>query len=197
VWLVVRGSVNANSVPIAGGGLGGDPAVTISGVVQGLTTFWTYDDDLTDGVGIDDDYSTQIGTLGAGYFDAGFDGYAVETTNPENEKTVSIYDGAGRLVMSLDGEGKASKMEYDVVVTAATVNTGKPAASAGAPGDLLSVKQLDPLGHAITRYSDAAGRVIMLADAQVPRPRSRRHPTRAYTSAEPPGDRNSCSFPRR
>jgi hypothetical protein len=58
VWLAARGSVDENNPPIAGDN--GVPAT------DGLTTRWRYDDDLTDGAGIDFDYAAQLGGLNFG-----------------------------------------------------------------------------------------------------------------------------------
>ena len=146
IWLSPRGGVDANNPAIAGDG--GVPAG------DGLTTRWVYDDDLTDNVGLDNTYSTQLATLGSGYFGTGFDGYAVEVTNPENEKSVSIFDGAGRLAMTIDGDGHASRVEYDTMV----------ASISGAPGDLLQTTSTDALGHSNHRYSDGAARTLALKD---------------------------------
>ena len=118
-WLVARGNVDPNSVPIAGGGATGDPAVEISGVKQGLTTRWFYDEDLTDGVGLDGAGISVTKLQGGGTFtlkidelldELSHDGtipdgsnadfMATAVVNPEDEISVTISDGAGRTVAS-------------------------------------------------------------------------------------------------
>lgn len=163
VWLVPRGTVHPDDVPIAGGGLPGDPAVEISGVVQGLTTTYTYDDDLADGVGLDSTYATPIALLGTGFFTATAgeeaDGYAVAVTNPEGEVTVRVIDGIGRTVLSIDGEGDASTMAYDAKVTAAG------SLLSGNGGIIVETSATDPLLHVTKSWTDGAGRTIQILDA--------------------------------
>lgn len=155
VWLVPRGAVNPDAVPIAGGGQAGDPAVTIGGVVQGLTTTWRYDEDLTDGVAIDHDYATQItAALGGGFFGAGSVGSAVEVTNPNGEKMVIVYDGAGRNVLTIDGLLHTKSVAYDAMV----------AGISGSQGNLLSTTFTDTLSHININYTDAAGRTLATRD---------------------------------
>jgi len=141
-WLVARGSVDPNSVPIAGEN--GVPAA------DGLTTKWRYDENLTDGLGIDADYATQIAArLGAGYFGSNATGYAVETTNPAGEKSVAIYDGTGRAVLQIDGNKNSIKNTYDVVV-----------------GGLLETSVADGLEHVSKSRGDGIGRIRESVDAE-------------------------------
>ncbi|MEM8739699.1 MAG: hypothetical protein AAGG38_14645, partial [Planctomycetota bacterium] len=135
-WLVPLPEVDPNHVPIAGGGLPGDPAVTSGGVTQGLTTTYTYDDDLTDGVGLDasGSYGPQLAAqLPAGFYAAGSDGYAVAMTNPEGETSVRFVDGLGRTVLTVDPEGDASSVDYDTLTFVADAFHGG-AAGGGSGG---------------------------------------------------------------
>jgi len=141
-WLVARGAVDPNDVPIAGDN--GVPAA------DGLTTRWRYDENLSDSQGIDAKYSTQItARLGAGYFGSSATGYAVETTNPAGEKSVSIYDGVGRVVLQIDGNMNSSKSTFDVVV-----------------GNLLETSIADGLNHISKSRVDGVGRVRETVDPE-------------------------------
>ena len=125
VWLVPAyeqggtGAINPQNPPIVGGGDTIDPPLEVTGVKQGLTTRWLYDENLTDGVGLDSAAGVSVPNLsGTGSFSvsiadlltelaadgtsfaAGSDGYAVVVINPEQELSVSISDGAGRAVAS-------------------------------------------------------------------------------------------------
>ena len=143
VWLSPRGAVDANNPPIAG-----DNGIPSS---EGLTTRWTYDDDLTDGVGLDVTYASYLVGLNLG---SGSDGKAVAVTNPENETSVTIYDGFGRVVKTIDGLGDANSMTYDTFVTIAGF------------GDVVETTAADALGHTNKSRTDAAGRRIQGIDAE-------------------------------
>ncbi len=149
VWLVDLGAVDPNDVPIAGDG-GIDES-------DGLTTQWEYDDDLTDGVGIDADFAPYMGVLNLG---PGSDGYGVVMTNPEIENTVTIYDGVGRVVLVIDGNGNATRTDYDAVVSINAFHGGDD------PGVVLETAVVDPLDHITRSRSDGAGRVLQAVDEQ-------------------------------
>jgi len=141
-WLIARGAVDPNDVPIAGDN--GVPAT------DGLTTRWRYDENLTDSQGIDADYSTQINArLGVGYFGSNANGYAIETTNPAGEKSVSIYDGMCRMILQIDGNLNSVKSTYDVVVNG-----------------LLETSAVDALNHMSKSRADGIGRVRESVDAE-------------------------------
>ncbi len=118
-WLVPLGPVDPDKVPIAGGGLAGDPPVTDArGVIRGLTTTYAYDDDLTDGQRLDITYNATLTTEpGGGFFTStagsSSDGYAVAMTNPEGETSLTFMDGMGRTVLTVDPDGDASTTDYN------------------------------------------------------------------------------------
>ncbi|MFC4995056.1 RHS repeat-associated core domain-containing protein [Rubritalea tangerina] len=152
-----QNGTNDTLVPIAG--LDGVSASS------GLTTSYLYDEDLTDGVGIDASYAAQFTeltnrgtTLGAGA-----NGFAVEVTNPAGEKSVRVTDGAGRTILSINPEGDIQTVHYDEVVTEASLNTQNSTLSI--PGDLLATTQTDALGNSNTSYTDGVGRSIASEDA--------------------------------
>ena len=158
VWLVPLGPVDPDNVPIAGGGQAEDPPVTSGGMVQGLTTTYAYDDDLTNGQGIDQTYNATItAELPAGFFATNSDGYAVAITNPEGETTARFVDGTGRTVLSVDPDGDASTMDYDTLVFDGSV---------GGNGMLLVTAASDPLDHTNKSLTDGAGRTIKTIDAE-------------------------------
>ncbi|MFT3771415.1 MAG: RHS repeat-associated core domain-containing protein [Minicystis sp.] len=156
VWMVELGDVDENAPPIAG-----DPGYPAS---AGLTTSWTYDDDLTDGVGLDASYGSYLAGLG---FGPGSDGSAVEETNPAGEKTVTISDGLGRVVRTVDVlGGVATSVVADTVYD--TLVSGTP----GAPGTLLETRSIahpGGLGGAsiVTAIrTDGAGREVASVDGE-------------------------------
>ncbi|MFO0755760.1 MAG: RHS repeat-associated core domain-containing protein [Byssovorax sp.] len=145
VWMVELGAVDENDPPIAG-----DPGYPAA---MGLTTRWVYDDDLTDGVGLDAAYAGALAGLGLG---AGSDGMAVETINPAGEASVTVYDGMERVIRTIDGVGNTTGRGYDALVS------GTP----GAPGDLVETSAIDGLGHVTRTRADAAGRALASVDAE-------------------------------
>jgi RHS repeat-associated protein len=131
VWLVQLETVNKNDPPIAG-----DHGTNVA---DGLTTRWVYDDNLTDGIGLDATYAAQLTGLDLGVNAVGS---AVEVTNPAGEKTVTIHDGIGRTVRTLDGLQHATNYAYDIVI-----------------GGLLETRVIDALSHVTKSRTDGAGRV--------------------------------------
>ena len=147
VWLSPRGAVVFTDPPIAGeGGIA---------ATEGITTRYQYDDDLTDGVGLDQQFSQHLAGLNLG---AGCNGSAALVTNPEGERTLSIKDGLGRAVRSvqLDANGAAvvsSTMTHDVMVALAGY------------GAVLETSVANALGHTTRTRTDGAGRTIASVDA--------------------------------
>ncbi|MCK6472736.1 MAG: hypothetical protein L6R28_13420 [Planctomycetes bacterium] len=148
VWLIELGNVSKNDPPIAG-----DHGTQAS---DGLTTRWVYDDDLTDSTGLDATYAAKLAELGSGYFGDGSTGTAVEVTNPEGEKSVTVFDGMGRAVMTIDGNLNTRKVVYDAVVA------GTP----GALGSVVETVNFDGLNHTTKQRVDGIGRVLSVVDAE-------------------------------
>ncbi|MFH1023925.1 MAG: RHS repeat-associated core domain-containing protein [Planctomycetota bacterium] len=115
---------------------------------QYLATRYSYDDNLTDGTGLDAAYASKIALLGAGYFGADANGSAVQSTGPGGEKTVTIFDGVGRVVMTIDGEGNATITVHDIV-----------------EDGLVKAVVADPLNHANATWADGAGSTRQAQDA--------------------------------
>jgi len=145
-WLAALGQVNENNPPIAG--LDGVPAA------NGMTTRWTYDDNLTDGLGLDVTYAAKLTGLNLG---AGCVGSAVEITSPTGEKSLSIMDGLGRAVRTVDPAGNATTTAYDVLYT-------KPY-NVNLNGQLVSTIVTDPTNATFQSFADALGRVAFTTDA--------------------------------
>ena len=177
VWLQPQGQIDPNDVPIAGGGQTGDPAVhDASGKPVGLTTRMFYDEDLTDGVGLDAgitvnkldgsvsftlDISSLTNELSSDGIQIGtnsdFD--AVVTLNPEDEIGVSISDGAGRRVAQgiLKQDGTLltwSSILHDNIASIENF------------GDVLETSYIDALNHITKSRSDGAGRTLETEDAE-------------------------------
>jgi RHS repeat-associated protein len=131
VWLVQLENVNKNDPPIAG-----DHGTNVA---DGLTTRWVYDDNLTDGVGLDATYAAQLAGLDLGINAVGS---AVEVTNPAGDKTVTVHDGIGRTVRTLDGLQHATTYAYDILING-----------------LLETRVTDALNHVTKSRTDGAGRV--------------------------------------
>ncbi|NRA39777.1 MAG: hypothetical protein HRU15_16670, partial [Planctomycetes bacterium] len=137
-----RASLGNGVIPIAG-----EDAIPVT---DGLTTRYVYDDNLTDGIGLDVAYASYLVSLNLG---SGSDGKAVEVTNPENEKTVTIYDGLGRVIKIIDGLGDAKSMAYDAVVNIAGF------------GDVVETAAADALNHTNKQRTDGVGRIMETVDA--------------------------------
>jgi YD repeat-containing protein len=163
-WLSPLGEVNPKARDSLGTGeipIANDPAA-------GLTTTFTYDDDLTDSVGIDATYPTQFATLAARgiSFGPGATGSATAVTSPAAETTVQVRDALGRTVMAIDATGHPTTYHYDTLVAGAHLADGAPWANAlPLAGGYLATTAIDPLGNATTSYSDGAGRTVAVEDA--------------------------------
>jgi len=142
VWLSPITSVWGNTPPIAGWGSYSSSA--------GLTTFYRYDDNLTDSLGLSnstDPYSVYPYLTGLG-FGTNANGSAMVVINPAGEPTWTIYDGMGRVVRIVDGNGNATTTTYDVVDGSGLVDTAVT----------------DALSHTVTTSADAMGRVQIITD---------------------------------
>ncbi|MFT3764627.1 MAG: hypothetical protein QM820_03780 [Minicystis sp.] len=156
VWMVELGDVDDNDPPIAG-----DPGFPPS---SGLTTRWAYDDDLTDGVGLDAVYGAYLAGLA---FGPGSDGSAVEETNPAGDRQLTIHDGLGRVVRTVAVNGGVSTS-----IVADTVYDTLSPASAAFPGTLLETRHIvhpGGLGGAsivTATRADGAGRKVATVDGE-------------------------------
>ena len=163
-WLVPLGQVVDHARTNLGNGV--IPIAGFDGVpaTDGLTTTYQYDEDLTDGAGIDATYAAQFTELAARgvSFGADSDGYAVATTNPEGETSVRVSDGAGRTVMAINGEGEIATVRHDVVEGHALLPAWNGAIPL--PGDYLKTTATDHLGNTRSQYSDALGRTVVTVD---------------------------------
>jgi len=148
VWLNPLGQVDPANPPIAGEG--GIPAT------DGLTTRYQYDENLTDGVGLDAQFAQHITDLGVG---AGSDGSATLVTTPAGRRSLSVRDGLGRTVRTVqlasDGSALTSNTTtYDTLVAIASY------------GNVLETSVANALGHTNRRRTDGAGRTIETVDAE-------------------------------
>jgi len=143
-WLIELGAVSKNDPPVAG--------THGTNAADGLVTRWVYDDNLTDSSGLDVTYSAHLTGLNLG---SGSDGSAVEVTNPAGDKHVTIFDGLGRVVKTIDGNSNTTKQTYDAIVSS----------TPGAPGDVIESTFIDGLTNTSKSRSDGAGRVLSSVDA--------------------------------
>lgn len=112
----------------------------------GEITQLAYDDDLSDGVGIETAFPAAIAGLGLG---SGAPGSAVAVIDPELAVTLEIRDGLGRVVRRIDPNSNVMTVIND-----------------GITGGLIETTTIDALGHAMRQRADAAGRVREQVDAE-------------------------------
>ena len=150
VWLVKRGDVDPNDVPIAG--LNGIPAS------EGLTTEMIYFDE-TDG---HPELTPLLNELSADgiTFSVDNDGSAVITINPAGEVSVSIADGVGRTIAS----GMYDKDDYALNIY--TLVSWQTITHDLIVNDLLETKTTSALGFENKVHSDGAGRRLASIDAE-------------------------------
>jgi RHS repeat-associated protein len=110
----------------------------------GDATTYQYDDNLTDGSGLDSTYASLISSLG---FGANANGRAVLTTNAVGEKKLEVMDGLDRTLLVRDGNGNVSRVSFD------TISSG-----------LVATTTTNPLGKTVTEATDAAGQVRRTTD---------------------------------
>ena len=153
VWLTPLGPVDPNAPPIYTGPPVNDSA-NPPAAPYGLTTNYAYDDNLADAVGLSSTFSAHLAGLSLG---ANSDGSAVLVTNPAGERSLSIKDGLGRTVRSvqLDIANAAlvsNTSTFDTMVNIATY------------GDVLETASANALGHTNRSRTDGAGRTMQSLD---------------------------------
>lgn len=148
IWLSPRGAVAAHDPPIAGDN--GIPAT------DGLTTRWKYDDDATDGSGLDQEFSAHFAGLNLG---AGANGSATLVTNPVGERTLTVQDGLGRTLRSvrLSSTGTALAQVTSVFDERVTI---------AGYGSVQQVSVSNGLGQTARGRVDGAGRLLEQIDAE-------------------------------
>ncbi|QDT57272.1 tRNA(Glu)-specific nuclease WapA precursor [Caulifigura coniformis] len=178
VWVNPLGAVNPNSVPIHNGAVAWMPmsmsgfsqSQVTSGTPEGLTTSYAYDDDLDDGAGLDDDFSTHLSGLA---LDDDSDGSAVLTTvhghvphwnsaaaitsSDLTYRTLTIRDGRGRTIRSVRLDSSDNAVERTTQVYDAVV-------SIGGYGDVVETTSTNLAGHSNKHRADGASRRIATID---------------------------------
>jgi RHS repeat-associated protein len=109
-------------------------------------TTMSYDDNLTDGSGVDGTYPKAVSGLS---FGPGTVGSAVAVTNPAGETSIEVHDGIGRTIRRMDGNGNSVTVGFDVVLA----------------NGLVSISQADALGHTTANHSDAGNHIRESVDA--------------------------------
>ena len=169
-WVVARGVVDQNNPPIAG--LDGVAAA------DGLTTQYLYDDDLTDGAGLDSaagatpalggnpislaDAITKLADSeangGAGIsFNADAKGTARAMVSPVGEIRFSVSAGSGSISGVLNPTDN-SLITWSCRGKSTTTNLA-------GYGTVLINKSINAAGHITKSYTDAAGRTLESHDA--------------------------------
>ena len=134
---------------------------------------YTYDENLTDGVGIDAaaTFGPLLTGLGLGrnvVTGYGADGSAVAVKDPNGNETVTVYDGVGRVVRTIDGARQKTSVAYDIPVTDTVILSGGGTASYA----LLATRTTDAAGAITEQWSDGLGRVRVSVDALLKRLRA-------------------------
>ncbi|MFN8741018.1 MAG: hypothetical protein ACK5YR_13905, partial [Pirellula sp.] len=183
-WLTARGAISPALPPIAG--LGGVP------LSDGLTTQYLYDDNLADGVGLENAAGVSVprlGTGGTGTFNVSLSnaitklaqttanggagisfssvapGRATIVINPEDEISFSIADAAGRTVMSgklNNYRGSGSTALNTLATWSCTVFDATTSLSGF--GTVLVTTSVDALGKTTSTWTDGAGRTLRSID---------------------------------
>ena len=109
----------------------------------------TYDDDLTDGIGLDADPQLASVLPALGFVSGFADGSAIASSDPAGGRTVQVRDGLGRVVAQIDPLGHATTLAYDGLHPDGTVVT----------------RRIDALGHVTSARSDGLGRTVVTVDA--------------------------------
>jgi len=153
VWLTALGQVDPNNVPIYTGAPVNDTA-NPPAAPYGLTTTYTYDDDLDDTTGLDATFSAHLAGLSLG---TGSDGSAVLVTQPAGERTLTIKDGLGRSVRTVglntnDTAAYSSSTGFDTLVNISGY------------GDVLETTSTNLLNDTNRSRTDGAGRTIQSLD---------------------------------
>jgi YD repeat-containing protein len=157
------GTIDPNNPPIAG--QNGIPSS------EGLTTTFRYDDNLGDALGLSNpsDPNSVAPYLTGLNFGTNAAGRALVAINPVGEPTWTIYDGTGRIVRVIDGNGNATTTTYDVVDANGLLDT----TVTDALGHSTSIAQdsagwtrtsTDQLGQSTTHSFDANGDIISVRD---------------------------------
>lgn len=122
-----------------------------------------YDDNLTDGIGLDAPDTPVAGQLGGLGFAIGYaDGSAVAVMNPLQQTSYEIRDGLGRPVRRIDALGHVTRLSYDQIVT----DTYTPAGGPAITQQLVATAMTDAEQHTVAQWADAAGRVRVQVDAE-------------------------------
>jgi RHS repeat-associated protein len=179
IWLVPRGTVDPQAPPIAG----------LDGIAksEGITERYLFDNDLSDGVGLDSSGGVTVAKLGGGTFNVsianflsqlafppasggastsfgnGSAGSAAVTVSPEEEISVTVFDGTGRLVGTAALEPHFGQTPNALISWRAA--TYDQIVTVSGFGDCVEVSQVDPYGSVTKVRQDGLGRALETLDA--------------------------------
>ncbi|MGE3310483.1 MAG: hypothetical protein AB7O66_10970 [Limisphaerales bacterium] len=120
---------------------------SVSNAANEVTTY-EYDDNLSDGIGLDHAHSPLLPFLGGLGIGPASDFAGVKVTNPAGETSYAVQDGMERTVVRVDALLHGSRIAYDARVSG-----------------LVETSTIDPLNHITRVRADAAGRVRFALDA--------------------------------
>ena len=184
VWLDPLGNVDPNDVPVGPTGPNEE---------KGLTTRCFYDENLADGIGLDEEgggieisrvseatpestYEVGIYKLidemeadGIRFGGTGSDFHAKVTVNPADEISAAISDGAGRTVATgiIDREGNVITWGTTLHDTLVDIDGfGEVGSGEVGSGQVVETASISALGNINRSRNDAAGRMIQRVDAE-------------------------------
>lgn len=122
-----------------------------------------YDDNLTDGLGLDAAAPVAGQLAGLGFTADYADGSAVAVVNPLLQTSYEIRDGLGRPVRRIDPLGHVTRLSYDQVVTDTYTS---PGGGAAITQQLVATAMTDAEEHTTAQWADGSGRVRVQVDAE-------------------------------
>lgn len=133
-----------------------------------VSVIMTYDDNLLDGVGIEQTYASVAAIVPTlGFVVGKSDGAAVAVTNAQGETAIDIMDGLGRRIRHIDARGQVTRITYDTIVTDSYLGTdGQTIAQT-----LIATAVTDPEEHTTAQWTDGLGLARVLVDAESHRSR--------------------------
>ena len=181
-WLQKRGTVDSENPPIAGWG-----GVSSS---EGLTSRMFYDNNLSDGIGLDSSSGITVNKLAGGTYNLNITqclaklaeatssggaemeftsispGSAVVSINAEEEISVSISDASGRNVMTAQLEPHDGANPFSIIThRCMQYGTATIDDFGGAQGTLSETIHIDAAGNLTKSHVDGAGRTLQTVDA--------------------------------
>ncbi len=183
-WLSPRGTIDPNSVPIAGLDADGSGSLDAP-VADGLTSIVVYDHNLGDGFGLEttggmsvpnpgsltpvnvsaNAILAQLTTDTGMIFGAGHSGSATLSVNAEGETSLTISDALGRTVMVAQTQPHTQQVGLVAVAWSYMIyDNTQDIGTGGVPFLVAETRTRDAFGNISQSRSDGAGRVLQNVD---------------------------------